>query len=213
METRRLVPFAGIAFVALVLLAVLGIGGETPASGAAAAEVASFYDEHTIRQFITAFVLAASAPFLVLFGVGLARLQPPRQSDGGSLWSHVVIGGSILAAGTILVSALVHLALVDGAEQEISPTALQALNALDGNTWIAFFGGLGVMMLGAAGTLLSAGSRRWLGWTAFVLGVALFVPFADFFAMMLTAIWIIVASVLLARRNTEAVDAMAPSAA
>ncbi len=87
------------------------------------------------------------------------------------------------------------------------------MNALDGNTWIGFFGGLGVMMLGAAGALLSATSRRWLGWTALVLGVALFVPFADFFAMMLTAIWIIVASVLLARRIPEAVDAMAPSAA
>ncbi len=116
METRRLVPLAGIAFVALVLT-VMGIGGGTPASGAEAAEVASFYDEHAIRQFIAAFVLAASAPFLVLFGVGLARLQPPRHTDGASLWGHVVIGGSILAAGAILVSALVRLALVDGAEQ------------------------------------------------------------------------------------------------
>ena len=212
METRRLVPLAGIAFVALVLT-VMGIGGGTPASGAAAAEVASFYDEHTMRQFIAAFVLAASAPFLVLFGVSLARHRPGRDIDGGSLWGHVVIGGSILAAGAILVSALVRLALVDGAEQEISPTALQALNALDGNTWIAFFSGLGVMMLGAAGALLSTDNRRWPGWTAVVLGVALFVPFADFFAMMLTAIWIIVASVLLARRNTQSLDAIAPSIA
>ena len=50
------------------------------------------------------------------------------------------------------------------------------------------------MMLGAAGLLISgAGARRVLGWTALVLGVALFIPYADFVALMVMLVWFIVA--------------------
>jgi hypothetical protein len=94
----------------------------------------------------------------------------------------------------------VHFALADGGNQRISPTALQALNSLDGNTWMAFIPGLGVMMLGAAGALLSAGVHRWLGWTALVLGVVLFIPIAGFIAMLAALLWIAVTGVMLARR-------------
>ena len=70
---------------------------------------------------------------------------------------------------------------------------------------VAFNAGFGVMMLGAAGCLLTrAGSYRWLGWIAVVLGIALFIPFADFIALILTLIWILVVSVLLFRHATAA---------
>ena len=57
------------------------------------------------------------------------------------------------------------------------------------------------MMFGAAGSLIPATDRyRIMGWIALPLGIALLIPFADFFALLLTAIWIIVASVMLYRR-------------
>jgi len=86
----------------------------------------------------------------------------------------------------------------------ISPTALEALNSLDANTWMAFNPAFGVMVLAAAGLLLSAGVMRWLGWSALVLGVAAFIPYADFFALFLTLAWIVVTSVVLARGKPEA---------
>jgi hypothetical protein len=204
METRKLFPLSGIAFVALILLSIVAVGGGTPSSGASAEEVASFYDENALRQFLSTFVLAASAPFIVLFGVSLA-------STSSSGWGRVVAAGAILVAAAVLVGAFVHMALVDGGDQKISPTALQALNSLDGNTWILMTSGLGVLMLGAAGVMLSS-ATRWLGWTALVLACALFIPFADFFAMMATAIWIVVVSVALARARTEATYVAAPDA-
>ena len=110
-----------------------------------------------------------------------------------------------------MLAAFIHFALADGAEQHLTPTVLQGLNVLDSDTWIAFNSGLGVLMLGAGGTLLSAaataGYRR-LGWAAAVLGVVLFIPFADFFALLLTGIWIIVTGVML-MRSTPAVPATA----
>jgi hypothetical protein len=56
-------------------------------------------------------------------------------------------------------------------------------------------------MLAAAGAALTVARLlpRWLGWAALVLGVALFIPFADFFALLLTLIWILVVSVMLGR--------------
>jgi hypothetical protein len=56
------------------------------------------------------------------------------------------------------------------------------------------------MMLGAAGWLL--GRERiqgWLGWAALVLGVGLLVPFVGFLALLLSAVWIVIASVALFR--------------
>ena len=210
MDTKRLVPLSGIAFVTLIVLS-LAVGGGTPASGASADEVASFYGDDLARQFVSTFVLAALAPPVVLFGVGLASSMSP--GTGWSIaWRHVVLAGATLVAGTVLLSAFVHMAIVDGGDQGISPTALQALNALDGNTWIAFTSGLGVLLLGSAGAMLSAGSRRVLGWSALVLGVALFLPFVDFIAMLASALWIVVVSVAIARgRETDeaAVDGMA----
>jgi len=198
MQSRKLLPLSGIAFVAIVLGSVIGFGGGTPGTGASAEELASFYGDHTVSQGIGTFVLAASAPFIVLFGVALAGL-PARDNGGTSVWSYVVLAGAILVAGAVLVTAFVHFALANGGDEEISPTALQALNSLDGNTWMAFNPAFGVMMLGAAGLLLSAGVVRWLGWIALVLGVAAFIPFADFFGLLGTLIWIVVTSAALAR--------------
>jgi hypothetical protein len=193
-STRKLVPLGGIAFVVLVVATVVGIGGSTPDSHAAAAEVASFYDEHAVRQGIGAFVLAASVPFLVFFGIGLLAALDAR----GSAWGRVLMAGNILTAAGVLTTAFIHFALVDGGDSGISPTALQALNVLDGNTWMAFNAGLGVMMLGAAGAMLSGGVLRWLGWTALVLGLVLFIPFADFFALLVSLLWIVVAGIAIA---------------
>jgi hypothetical protein len=92
---------------------------------------------------------------------------------------------------------MTHFALADGGDNNVVPAGMQALNTVDNNFWVAFNPALGVLMVGAAGTLLSrASTYRWLGWIALV-GVALFIPFADFFALLLTGVWIIVTSILL----------------
>jgi hypothetical protein len=200
MNVRKFFPLSGIVFVVLALGTVIAIAGNTPGSDASAAKVAAFYGDNVVRQGIGSFVLAASVPFLVFFGIGLAAALAQAERGPSSLWRQVLVAGTLLAAAGVLVTALVHVALVDGGDHNLSPTALQAVNVIDGNTWIAFNAGFGVMMLGAAGALLNAGALRWLGWSALVLGIVLFVPFADFFALMLTLVWIVVTAIALARR-------------
>jgi hypothetical protein len=200
MNTRRLFPLSGIAFVALALLTIIAIGGGTPGTSDSAAEIARFYDENEVRHFITPFAFAATVPFLIVFAVGLVRaIAAP--ADASALWGQVAVAGAILVGATILMTAAIHFALLDAATQDETPgEAVVALNFVDGSTWVAFNAGFGVMMLGAAGLLLSAGVMRSLGWVALVLGVAAFIPVADFFALLGTLLWIVVTSVALVRR-------------
>lgn len=70
---RRFWALSGVVFVVVALGGVVVFGGDTPE--ASAAKVVSSYSEHTTRESIAAFVLAASVPFLVLFGVYLASFR------------------------------------------------------------------------------------------------------------------------------------------
>jgi len=191
----RLFPLAGIAFIGL-LVASLFVGGGTPDSGATVSEVASFYDDDLTRQYLSAFLLAAAAPFAVLFGVSLADALSNGIRSG---WGDVVRAGSILAAGAVLLGAALHIAVVDGGDQGISDAGLQTLNTLDGNTWIGMTSAVGVLFLGAAGGMLSACSHRVLSWSALVLGIALFLPVLGLVAIIPSAVWIVAASVVFAR--------------
>ncbi len=206
MDVRRLLPLSGIVFVALIVIAVVGLGGSTPESDAGAAEVSDFYGDENVRQGIAAFILAASAPFLVFFASALAaHLGLGVGHEHRPIWERVVLAGSAITAAAAVVAALIHFALADGADNNVSPEALQALNVLDANVWLPFNSGLGVMLLGAAGLLLTETRLpTWLGWVALLLGIALFIPFADFFALVIALLWIIVASVLLYRGSTSA---------
>jgi hypothetical protein len=205
MEARKLPSLAGVAFVLLVVVAVVGFGRTTPGNDDSAASIASFYDQHMARQVTASFLIAASVPFLLIFAAVLAEALSPPDRSRRPWWTLVLVGGSILAGSTALLVALVHFALTDGADTGIRGEALRALVLLDNDFWVAFNAALGVMMLGAAASLLTSGwGARWLGWSALVLGVALFIPVADFFALLISGVWIIVTSVML-YRGTEPV--------
>jgi hypothetical protein len=198
MDLRRVLPLSGIAFVVIALVAVIAIGGSTPTTGDSPQSMFDFYDDEGVRQAIASFVFAASVPFLVFFAISLAGASRDRSDEGAQLWRQVVVAGGVLTGAGILASAWIHFALADGADNGVSPTAIETLVTLDSDSWVAFNAALGVMMLGAAGCLIPGGNR-FMGWSALVLGIALFIPFADFFALLLTLIWIIVESVILFR--------------
>jgi hypothetical protein len=209
MSRQMLLPLSGIAFVVLVLLSVIGIG-DTPGTDDSAATFVAFYDDNEVRQFILTFAFAATVPFLLLFVVGL-RAVMARADD--RVWGDVAVAGAILAGGSILITAATHFALLDASTQDaVVEEAVVAVSFLEGSSWVAFNAGFGVMMLGAAGLLLSAGVMRWLGWIALALGIALFIPVADFVALVATLVWIVVVSAL-QLRAPRAAHAVSPAPA
>ena len=198
MRTARLLPLSGIAFVALVVLSTL-VGGTTPDPAAPAAEVVSFYGDDG-RHRIATVLLGASAPFLVFFACSLASLRASSDAGLRAVWRRVVLAGAGAAGAVIAATVLIHLALIEEADRGAAPAAVQALNVLDGHSVYALMIAFGVMMLGAAGWLFEPErADRWLAWSALVLGVSLYLPFVGFLALVLTAVWIVAASVSLFR--------------
>jgi hypothetical protein len=210
----RVWALSGVAFVVIALGGVVVFGGNTPDTGASAAKVVSYYSEHTTRQSIAAFVLAASVPFLVVFGIYLASFSR-RGTDTGAaiLGRRLLIAGTAIEAAMLLATALIHFALTDAVDQGVTGDGARALNMLDSDSWIAWNSAFGVMMLGAGATVFASALPRWMGWLALVLGVLLFIPFADFFALLVTLIWIIVASIYLYRQGGGEAAASAATAA
>jgi len=210
MSVQRLFPLAGAAFVALVLVSALGLGGtDSPETGASAAELSAFYGDDTWRQFGGAFLFAASVPFLALFAVEIARTA---LAGGRAAWAGLLLVGTAVTGAVLLVVATCWLALADAADNDLAGTVLQPLNQVVSNGWVGWNAGLGVTMLGAAGCLWTgAGAERRLSRVALVLGIVLFIPFADFPALVLTLVWIVVVSIMRARVPLAAVAAPLPA--
>lgn len=199
----KLLALSGSGFVVVVLVAVAVLGGDTPGSEDSAEKIRSFYVSHENRETVGAMVLAASSFLLVCFGVSLALAARRGTAGAWGIWQIVLAGGSLISGALWIVTGLAHFALTDAANSErVGGDALQALNVLDADMWVAFNAGLGVMMLGAAGSLIPSSSAfRMLGWIALVAGIALFIPYADFIALLVTGLWLISASIMLFRRT------------
>jgi hypothetical protein len=211
MKTTRLLPLAGIAAVACLIVPAFALGGaHAPASTASGAEVLAFYRAHSNQQNVLGFVTAATALFIVLFAVAVAQVRSDRRQH--TAWERVLITGSAIASAGFLVAALVIVSLANGATEGASPAALATINLLTANTTIVYDTGLGIMMIGAAGCLLSQphGFRRY-GWVALVLGTALLIPDIYFPASLLSALWIVAMSITLSRTPSERALTGAPS--
>jgi hypothetical protein len=211
----RWLSLSGVAFVAVVLAGFSALGEDTPSEKASAADITSFYSAHQASQTATAFVLAAAAPLIVLFGVSLALAFWPVEPGRRPLWQFVLIGGSVCTGVAFAISALFHLGVVISADTEgFTAGATQAFNALDSHSWVVITGGLGVFMLGAAGSLIPRGGAfRTLGWIALAAAIAFYIPFANFAALVVSGLWIITASILLFRSQREPVFAGRPELA
>ena len=205
----NLTALSGVVAVVLIVVAFVGLGGDTPTSEDSGATINAFYDSHAAREFIASFVLAAAAPFLVIFAVSLALALWPVGGSGRALWQYVLIAGGATAGLAFVLTGMLLFALTDAADQSnFSESALQALNVLSSDSWVAFNAGLGVMMLGAAGSLFVRKASPALAWIALVAGIANFIPFADFAALIVSGLWIIWTSIQLYRRGS----AFAPAA-
>jgi len=197
---RALLPLSGIAFVLFSVIAVV-ISGATPAPDAPADEVVSFYRDNENRARSGTWFFAFAMPFLPVFASCLAGFQRPEGQDSRVVWRRLLLAGAAIMSATLGVAITTQLALADSStETQIAPEVMQALNVMAGYVVYALLPATGTMMLGAAGWLL--GRERvhgWLGWAALVLGICLFVPFIGVLALILSLVWIIVASVTLFR--------------
>jgi hypothetical protein len=195
MEKRDPRALTGALFVVLVLVAFIGLGGDTPDGDASAQKVVSFYSDHETKEIIAAVVLSLGSVSLLFFSSTL-RERFRAAVIGPSALPGFAFGAGVLTAGGFLAAAGIHFALADYAE-DVQPAAAQALNALDSDFFLPFSTGVAALVL--ASSLLAIRTKllpQWLGWVGILLFIVSFTP-VGFIGFGLSGIWIIIASVLL----------------
>jgi hypothetical protein len=207
MQARQLLTLSGLA--AVVLIAVgFAASGDDPGADAGTAAIRAFYVDHRSGQQVAAFIAMIAVPFLIVFAATLRSAIIAMAPEKGSLWGNVVLAGGTLAGAGFLLTAVLEFALSE-APKELDGGALQTLNVLAGDSWPAFTGGIGVLLLGAAGGLIpQTGGMRWLGFAGLVAGVVIFTPigFAGFAA---SGLWVVLASVALTMQQRGAKPGLA----
>ena len=203
MQKHQLLTLSGLASVILLVIAFVGLSGSTPGSAESGAAIKTFYVDHHAGQETASYVIALAIPFLVIFA-STVRSALVESSDGkNTLWMNIFFGGTLIAAAGFLSAASLHLALTSSTKN-LSTGTMQALNAIDNNFHLAFTGGLGVMLLGAAGGMIPARNGiRWLGWIALSLGVLMFTPLG-LIAFVGSGLWIALTSVAMTMRPKRA---------
>ena len=200
---RRL-PIAGILFGVLLAVALVVTQSE-PTDKASVQQVFAYWSTHGGgRMWLSVFMLECAAVLLVCFGTALRAAIRSRET-GDSIYPPLVLAGSVLAATgfattAILPAAAGRLAADKGSEAGVR-TAVYAIEQLRSWDWLLWTPGLAVMLVAAGlGCLRTSALPKWLSRTAIALGVALFTPFG-FGAFVLLPLWMVVAGVVLQRRQ------------
>jgi hypothetical protein len=183
--------------VTLTAFVVFGHPSSSPKIGSSSARISAFYLAHHGDEEIAAGLLAVVAALLAVFVTSCRAIMPPTNRT----WSALFAAGGLIGSASFLLAGAVHLALAKGASHHLNPSALQALNALDINTSLGFTAGIGIMLLGAAGTLVpSTRALRVAGWVAVPLAIINLTP-AGVALFPVTTIWIVATGILLSRRS------------
>src|SRR4029079_10986057 len=133
----RLAPLTGPLFSVITLVAFIGLGGDTPDSGDSPAKVVAYYTKHQDKQTAAALVLLLGVLALIFFA-GSLRQAFTGPEPGAARRASIAHGATPITAAGISLMAASHFALADNAHK-ITPQAAQALNALEGGTWMMAF--------------------------------------------------------------------------
>ncbi len=201
MNKERLLPLTGVAFVVL-LIASFAIGGEPPTADDGAQEIVDFYVDNKDAIMISSIIGSLALLSFVFFIAYLRRRLEDANGETGIVTTTLVIGAAVLATGAAIDGTILF-ALAEAAE-DIDPVAVQALQALWDNDFLPMALGLATVILSAGIGVVKTGLLpKWLGWIAIVLAVVSFTP-AGFIAFLGSALWILVASILLSVRASTA---------
>lgn len=192
----RWAPLVGVGFT--ICLAVAFFGPTTPDTNDSPAKVAAFYVSHRSGLKVQAYFLGYGAILLVCF---IAVLAAYLRRRGTNALSTAAVGGAILLAAAMAIGAGTNLMLADKAAVS-SPSTATTLNLINNNGFIVVLAaGVAIMMatIGIA-MLATKAFPAWMGWVALVCALGAVTGFLAWFALILTGLWVAVASVMLYQR-------------
>jgi hypothetical protein len=198
MRRPWLVPAAGILAIVLIVIAFV-VGGETPDGDASLRKIVSFYRDNDSDQMIAAACLGWGTAFFMLFAAGLWRIIREAETERHGSSSLLLAGSAVWAVGATFFAGITF-TLGDFAK-DLTPSAMQALNALNEDMFIPIAVGTFAFSVGTGlSVLTSRVLPKWLGWVAIVIGIVAITP-GGFFGFLAMGVWIVIASVVLLMRG------------
>lgn len=198
MGGKLVAPLTGVAFIVVVIIALLISGGEPPSADEPVQEIIDHYVDNKDSVEIGAFVGVAAAVLLIFFGAYLRSVLSAAEGGSGMLSALPLVGTAIVATG-LAIDSTITIALAETVE-DIEPAAVQSLQALWDNDFVPLALGIQVFLISTGLSVVLYGALpKWLGWVALVLAVIGFTPIG-FAAFLATGIWILVVSVMLTMR-------------
>jgi hypothetical protein len=191
-------PLTGVAFIVMVIIAVIVSGGEPPSADEPVQEIIDYYVDNKDSVQIGSIIGVAAVILLVFFGAYLRSVLSAAEGGSGMLSALPLVGTAILATG-LAIDSTISFALAEAVE-DIEPAAVQALQALWDNDFIPLQLGVLIILISTGLSIVRYGALpKWLGWVALALAVIGFTPLG-FAAFLGTGIWIAVVSVMLTMR-------------
>jgi len=201
-DMGRFAPLTGLAFIVVVIVAII-VSGEPPdVNGDSTREVVDFYVDNKDEQIVGAALAGVAGALFVFFG-GVMRSVLRRAEGEGGVLSAVAFAGAIIFAVGVALDGTITLALAESAD-DISPPAVAALSALWANDFLLFAMGLLIFLLATGMSIVRHGALpKWIGWVAILLVVIGVTPIG-FVAFLGAALLVAVMSVMLTLRARTA---------
>ena len=185
---------AGLGFIVLLIVSII-VTGEPKSADDGPAAVAQWYSDNKDAAEIGAFISVVAGAFLIFFGAYLRKVLEP----GAGLMLSVLplIGVAIVAIGAAIDGMLMFAAAE--AVNDVPAPEIQTIQAIWDNDFLPFLLGVLVFNWSVGLAVLKSGALpKWMGWAAIVFGVIGLAGPIGFFGAIGAALWIIVASILLA---------------
>ena len=184
----------GLGFAVLLIISIIVTGSPKGADDGPAA-VAQWYSDNKDAAEIGSFIGVVAGGFLIFFGAYLRKVLEP----GAGLMLSILplIGIAIVATGAAIDGMLMFAAAE--AVGDIPAPEVQTIQAIWDNDFLPFLLGVLVFNWSVGLAVLKSGALpKWMGWAAIVFGVIGLAGPIGFFGAIGAALWIIVASILLA---------------
>jgi hypothetical protein len=191
----RWTPLTGAVAGILVIVAFFA-GGNTPNANASPASVISYFARNGSTAKALALIGAFAMIFFVFFAVALAS-----RMRGSTAWlANGTIAGAAFGAVGVVALFSVQYVLGDNSRY-LNAGSASALNLLNNDLFLPAAAGMCVFgIVGGLAVVASKVLPRWMGWVLVVIGACCASPLL-FFALLVTAAWMLVAGIWLTVRG------------
>lgn len=191
----RWTPLTG-AVAGILLIVAFFAGGNTPNANASPASVISYFARNGSTAKALALIGAFAMIFFVFFAVALAS-----RMRGSTAWlANGTVAGAAFGAVGVVALFSVQYVLGDNARY-LNAGSASSLNLLSNDLFLPAAAGMCVFgIVGGLAVVASKVLPRWMGWVLVVIGACCASPLL-FFALLVTAAWMLVAGIWLAVRG------------